>query len=231
MEIEYVSAPLDIDFLEGAAAAAAGDDEEMPAAGGLGLGLGAQPAAGAQGGDQPPADPAAELQRILQRFGTVEELMGTAPVEGEEEEEGGAGAGLGGAAGALGCGRGNGGCSTVASAELLVGWWCSASVLRRRGGLMFVRPHVTAHPTPPLYAGGEADDEGEGVGGGGGRGGGEAGEDSEGEEDGELSKKKRKLARRLKITELKQSCERPDVVEIWDVTAMDPKMLVYLKVG
>ncbi len=39
------------------------------------------------------------------------------------------------------------------------------------------------------------------------------------------------MARRLKITELKQSCERPDVVEIWDVTAMDPKMLVYLKVG
>lgn len=98
MEIEYVSAPLDIDFLEGAAAAAggAGDGEELPQAGGLGLGLGAQPAAGAEGGDQPPADPASELQRILQRFGTVEELMGTAPVEGEEaEEEGGAGADTG----------------------------------------------------------------------------------------------------------------------------------------
>ncbi|KAI7836288.1 hypothetical protein COHA_009837 [Chlorella ohadii] len=170
VEIEYVSAPLDIDFLEGAAAAAAADggDEDMPQAGGLGSGLGAQPAAGAEGGEQPPADPAAELQRILQRFGTVEELMGTAPVEGEEEE----------------------------GAE-----------------------------------GGEAGGEGEAGGGGGGRGG-EAGEDSEGEEGdegGELSKKKRKMARRLKITELKQSCERPDVVEIWDVTAMDPKMLVYLK--
>lgn len=99
-----------------------------------------------------------------------------------------------------------------------------------------------ATPIPPLHplfppqlqpAGGEAGGEGEAGGGGGGRGG-EAGEDSEGEEGdegGELSKKKRKMARRLKITELKQSCERPDVVEIWDVTAMDPKMLVYLKVG
>lgn len=28
-----------------------------------------------------------------------------------------------------------------------------------------------------------------------------------------------------------QSCERPDVVEVWDVTAADPKLLVYLKVG
>lgn len=45
-----------------------------------------------------------------------------------------------------------------------------------------------------------------------------------------MSKKKRKLASRLKIAELKQACERPDVVEIWDVTAMDPKLLVYLKV-
>lgn len=59
--------------------------------------------------------------------------------------------------------------------------------------------------------------------------------DSEGEggEDGEhkLSKKKRKLEARLKIAELKQECPRPDVVEIWDVTAQDPKLLVYLKVS
>lgn len=95
VEIEYVSAPLDIDFLGDAAAAAAagggGGDTEMGEGGGLGLGLGAQPAAGAEGGEQPPADPAAELQRILQRFGTVEELMGRETEEGEEGEEGGAG--------------------------------------------------------------------------------------------------------------------------------------------
>jgi len=110
VEIEYVSAPLDIDFLEGAAAAAAADggDEDMPQAGGLGLGLGAQPAAGAEGGEQPPADPAAELQRILQRFGTVEELMGTAPVEGEEEEEGAEGAGGSVADGGCEANQGNG---------------------------------------------------------------------------------------------------------------------------
>ncbi len=27
----------------------------------------------------------------------------------------------------------------------------------------------------------------------------------------------------------KQECERPEVVEVWDVTAADPKLLVYLK--
>lgn len=52
-------------------------------------------------------------------------------------------------------------------------------------------------------------------------------EDDEGESK---SKKKRKLEARLKIAELKQACARPDVVEIWDVTAQDPKLLVYLKV-
>lgn len=35
----------------------------------------------------------------------------------------------------------------------------------------------------------------------------------------------------LKIAELKQICERPDVVEVWDVTSPDPQMLVFLKVG
>ena len=28
-----------------------------------------------------------------------------------------------------------------------------------------------------------------------------------------------------------QACERPDVVEVWDVTSADPKLLVFLKVG
>jgi len=35
----------------------------------------------------------------------------------------------------------------------------------------------------------------------------------------------------LKIAELKQLAERPDVVEVWDVTSPDPQMLVFLKVG
>ena len=52
---------------------------------------------------------------------------------------------------------------------------------------------------------------------------------SEDEEDESKSKKKRKTEARLKIAELKQACARPDVVEIWDVTAQDPKLLVYLK--
>lgn len=28
-----------------------------------------------------------------------------------------------------------------------------------------------------------------------------------------------------------QSCRMPDVVEVWDVTAQDPRLLVFLKVG
>ena len=57
-------------------------------------------------------------------------------------------------------------------------------------------------------------------------------DDSDEEETAEqrLSKRKRKEQNRLKIAELKQTCPRPEVVEVWDVTAQDPKLLVYLKV-
>ena len=44
-----------------------------------------------------------------------------------------------------------------------------------------------------------------------------------------VSKKKKKLASRLTVAELKQLVSRPDVVEAHDVTASDPKLLVYLK--
>ena len=59
----------------------------------------------------------------------------------------------------------------------------------------------------------------------------EAGSDEEGGEGEEAraSKRKRKLESRLKIAELKQTCPRPEVVEVWDVTAQDPRLLVYLK--
>ncbi|GAB2232973.1 hypothetical protein Droror1_Dr00002186 [Drosera rotundifolia] len=59
--------------------------------------------------------------------------------------------------------------------------------------------------------------------------------DSEDEEQDNLQKekgtsnKKKKLQRRMKIADLKQICTRPDVVEIWDATATDPKLLVFLK--
>lgn len=58
---------------------------------------------------------------------------------------------------------------------------------------------------------------------------GDKGGDADGEEDENLSKRKRKLGEQLKIAELKQICSRPEVVEVWDVTAADPKILVYLK--
>ncbi|WOG82553.1 hypothetical protein DCAR_0101718 [Daucus carota subsp. sativus] len=45
----------------------------------------------------------------------------------------------------------------------------------------------------------------------------------------DLSNKQKKLQRRMKIAELKKICSRPDVVEVWDATAADPKLLVFLK--
>lgn len=54
-------------------------------------------------------------------------------------------------------------------------------------------------------------------------------QDAQQKEKGGLSNKKKKLQRRMKIAELKQICSRPDVVEVWDATAADPKLLVFLK--
>ncbi|CAM9575835.1 unnamed protein product, partial [Ectocarpus fasciculatus] len=58
------------------------------------------------------------------------------------------------------------------------------------------------------------------------------GEEGESDEDGagpRLSRKARKLKSRLSVAELKQLVQRPDVVEAHDVTAADPRMLVFLK--
>lgn len=44
-----------------------------------------------------------------------------------------------------------------------------------------------------------------------------------------LSKRKRKILSRLSVAQLKQLVKRPDVVEVHDVTAADPRLLVYLK--
>ena len=54
-------------------------------------------------------------------------------------------------------------------------------------------------------------------------------EDKKGEQTNKLSKKKLKKQSRLTVAELKQIVERPDLVEMHDVTAMDPKLLVLLK--
>jgi splicing factor 3B subunit 2 len=48
-------------------------------------------------------------------------------------------------------------------------------------------------------------------------------------EEPKLSKKKLKLQTRLSVAALKQLVNRPDVVEMHDVTALDPKLLVHLK--
>ena len=44
-----------------------------------------------------------------------------------------------------------------------------------------------------------------------------------------LSKKKLKKMTRLSVAQLKQLVSRPDVVEMHDVTAQDPRLLVHLK--
>ena len=54
-------------------------------------------------------------------------------------------------------------------------------------------------------------------------------DDEDEDEDEGLSNRARKLATRMKIAELKQHCAKPEVVEVWDTTAADPRLLVYLK--
>ena len=64
------------------------------------------------------------------------------------------------------------------------------------------------------------------------RGGGDANRGGDVENDGdevELSNKKKKELRRMKVAELKQHCAKPEVVEVWDSSASDPKLLVFLK--
>ena len=54
-------------------------------------------------------------------------------------------------------------------------------------------------------------------------------EEEEKDHEEKLSKRKRKELNRIKIGELKLACTLPEVVEVWDVTAADPLMLVHLK--
>ena len=61
-------------------------------------------------------------------------------------------------------------------------------------------------------------------------------EESDEEEEGDtelpkVSKKKLRRMNRLSVAQLKQLVERPDVVEMHDVTAPDPQLLIHLKVG
>ena len=48
-------------------------------------------------------------------------------------------------------------------------------------------------------------------------------------ESSKLSKKRIKQLKRMKVSELKQIVKRPDVVELWDVTAPEPMFLIWLK--
>jgi len=57
----------------------------------------------------------------------------------------------------------------------------------------------------------------------------EGAEEEEEEEDAKMSKKQKKKLKRLSVAELKQLVTKPEVVEQWDVTAADPRLLVHLK--
>lgn len=59
----------------------------------------------------------------------------------------------------------------------------------------------------------------------------EEAEDSDDEEGQKVmsSKKQRRLDSRMSVAELKTLVKRPDVVEVWDTTSADPRLLVYLK--
>ena len=60
----------------------------------------------------------------------------------------------------------------------------------------------------------------------------DADDGDDGDDDGAgeaLSNKKKKELRRMKVAELKQHCAKPEVVEVWDASANDPRLLVFLK--
>ena len=44
----------------------------------------------------------------------------------------------------------------------------------------------------------------------------------------EIKRERNELTSQM-ISQLKQECARPEVVEVWDIRARDPKLLVYLK--
>lgn len=72
--------------------------------------------------------------------------------------------------------------------------------------------------------GGSAADAGDGAAAGG------AGETLDEDEEARRNGKKSKRTNRLSVAELKRVVDRPDVVELHDANAADPKLLVHLKV-
>lgn len=54
-------------------------------------------------------------------------------------------------------------------------------------------------------------------------------EDDKKDDKDKISKRKMKKLTRLSVAELKQIVHRPDVVEMHDVTARDPRLLIQLK--
>ena len=56
-------------------------------------------------------------------------------------------------------------------------------------------------------------------------------EDDDEQEEPKMSKKKLRKLNRLSVAQLKQLVERPDLVEMHDVSATDPKLLIHLKVA
>eukprot|EP00922_Rhytidocystis_sp_ex-Travisia-forbesii_P070953 GHVS01105911.1.p1 GENE.GHVS01105911.1~~GHVS01105911.1.p1 ORF type:complete len:298 (+),score=82.94 GHVS01105911.1:53-946(+) len=57
----------------------------------------------------------------------------------------------------------------------------------------------------------------------------ESDEDDDDEEQNKISRKHQRLLARPTLAALKTWCRRPEVVEVWDCTASDPRTLVWLK--
>jgi len=76
-----------------------------------------------------------------------------------------------------------------------------------------------AAPKQPINEGHDEEEEAEG----------QDGEEGQQGAEEQLSRKKKKMLKRLQIAQLKAQVKRPDVVEVWDTTAKDPLTLVFLK--
>ena len=157
----------------------------------------------------------AEFERIFSKFSTAEELTGAAAPDGDDEADDGAEREDGDEA------LVKAGSAPLHLLRMLAN--CRAlvmglflDVLTDSVGTCGAGPDLRRAVTVQAEAGArrtaEEDDSDEDGGEGGG------------------SKRKKRLEARMHIGSLKQAAPRPDVVEVWDVTSTDPKLLVWLKV-
>mmetsp|Transcript_20111 Transcript_20111/g.34621 ORF Transcript_20111/g.34621 Transcript_20111/m.34621 type:complete len:627 (-) Transcript_20111:353-2233(-) len=99
-----------------------------------------------------------------------------------------------------------------ASAEAVTGTATEGDIIAGEQGAAFEAAVAAAKAAAKTAPGSDSDEE-----------------EDEDEKGKKMSRKQKKALYQLKIAQLKQICERPDVVEVWDVTSLDPQLLVHLK--